>query len=163
MSHMGNVIGGNMNEKAKLLNNEQDNLTKKNVELVQKVYAAFVKRDIGSILALLSTDVVWKEPDNPFNPAAGTRYGHSGFLEWANIGNQSEDILVLEPHKFLAKDDTVAVIGFMKCLAKPTGKIYDSDFVHLVTLKNQQITYFEEFFDTYVAAEAFRREGESKD
>jgi hypothetical protein len=39
-----------MNEKAKLLNNEQDNLTKKNVELVQKVYAACAKRDIGSIL-----------------------------------------------------------------------------------------------------------------
>ena len=150
-----------MNESAKIPKKKQDNSLQKNVELVQKVYAAFAERDIRSILAVLSKEVVWKEPDNPFNPAAGTRYGHSGFLEWATIGNQSEDILTLEPRQFLAQGDTVAVIGFMKCLAKPTGKTYESDFVHIITLKDHKIMYFQEFFDTYIAAEAFRLRGKS--
>jgi len=34
---------------------------------------------------------------------------------------------------------------------------YDSDFVHVVTLKVGKITHFQEFFDTCAAAEAFRR------
>jgi ketosteroid isomerase-like protein len=128
----------------------------KNIEIVKQVYEAFAKRNINAILNLLSPDVEWGEPENPFNPAAGTRYGHDGFLEWINIGRESEEILTLEPRKFLADNDSVAVVGYTKCLAKPTGKIYETDFVHLVTLKDGKVIRFQEFFDTYVAAEAFR-------
>jgi ketosteroid isomerase-like protein len=127
-----------------------------NIRIVQQVYAAFAQHDINTILDILSPEVEWGEPSNPFNPAAGTRYGHAGFLEWLNIGRQTEDILVLEPRKYLTDDDTVAVVGYIKCLAKPTGKTYESDFVHLITIKDSKIVRFQEFFDTYSAAEAFR-------
>ena len=69
-----------------------------NVKAVQEVYAKFAKRDIPAILAMLSPDVEWGEPANPFNPAGGTRHGHAGFLEWLNIGRQSEDILDRKRH-----------------------------------------------------------------
>lgn len=128
-----------------------------NIEIVKKVYEAFARRDINSILDLLSSEVEWGEPENPFNPAAGTRYGHKGFLEWSNIGQEAEEILELELKKFLADDDTVAVVGYTKCLAKPTGKIYETDFVHLVTLNNGKVIRFREFFDTYAAGEAFKK------
>ena len=128
-----------------------------NIEIVKKVYEAFARRDINSILDLLSSEVEWGEPENPFNPAAGTRYGHKGFLEWSNIGQEAEEILELELKKFLTDDDTVAVVGYTKCLAKPTGKIYETDFVHLVTLNNGKVIRFREFFDTYAAGEAFRK------
>jgi len=129
----------------------------KNIEIVKQVYEAFAKRNINAILNLLSPDVEWGEPSNPFNPAAGTRRGHKGFLEWLNIGSESEEILALEPRKFLADNDSVAVVGYTKCLAKPTGKIYETDFVHLITLKDEKVSRFQEFFDTYVAGEAFRK------
>ena len=141
---------------AKVNNAREDTINVENIQIVQKVYLAFNKRDISAILAVLSPDVEWSEPNNPFNPAAGTRHGHSGFLEWAQIGNQSEDIIILEPRQFLARDNMVAVIGYMKCRAKSTGRVYESDFVHLVTIENGQITRFQEFFDTYTAGEAFR-------
>ena len=128
-----------------------------NIEIVKKVYEAFARRDINSILDLLSSEVEWGEPENLFNPAAGTRYGHKGFLEWSNIGQEAEEILELELKKFLADDDTVAVVGYTKCLAKPTGKIYETDFVHLVTLNNGKVIRFREFFDTYAAGEAFKK------
>jgi ketosteroid isomerase-like protein len=128
-----------------------------NIEIVKQVYEAFAKRDINAILNLLSPDVEWGEPSNPFNPAAGTRHGHKGFLEWLEVGRQSEEIVVLEPKKFLTDNDTVAVVGYTKCIAKPTGKSYETDFVHLVTLKDGKIIRFQEFFDTYAAVEAFRK------
>lgn len=57
----------------------------------------------------------------------------------------------------LTDQSSVAVIGHMKCLAKPTGRAYESDFVHLVTLRSGKVAKFQEFFDTYVAGEAYRR------
>ena len=59
-----------------------------NVELVQSIYAAFARRDIPAIVQMLSPDVVWGEPSNPFNPAGGVRHGHDGFLEWVEIGRR---------------------------------------------------------------------------
>jgi ketosteroid isomerase-like protein len=134
-----------------------DNSRRENVQAVQRLYAAFAKRDIGAVLGALSPDVEWGEPENPFNPAAGTRRGHEGFLEWLKVGRETEEILALEPQRFLTDEETVAVVGHTRCLAKPTGKTYETDFVHLVTFKDGLIVRFQEFFDTFAAAEAFRR------
>ena len=132
------------------------NNQKENIKIVQQLYEAFSKRDMNAIIGMLSPDVEWKEPSNPYNPAGGTRHGHEGFKEWLNIGRQSEDILILEPQKILTDDDSVAVVGYMKCRVIATGKIYESDFVHLVTIKSNKVVKFQEFFDTYIAGEAFR-------
>jgi ketosteroid isomerase-like protein len=130
-----------------------------NHTLVRSLYAAFAKGDVETVLQSLAADVVWSEPDNPFNPAAGTRHGRSGVLEWLRLGHESEEILSLEPRQFLSGNDIVAVVGHMRCRARATGREYESDFVHLVTLRNGLITRFQEFFDTYAAAEAFRTNG----
>src|ERR1700690_105886 len=116
-----------------------------NIDLVTEVYAAFARRDMSAILARLSPDVVWGEPENPFNPAGGTRHGHAGFLEWARIGRDAEDIEVLSPQRFLANEDSVGVVGHMRCRAKNTGRIYESDFVHLVVCRDGKIVLFQEF------------------
>lgn len=128
-----------------------------NIYLVQQLYSAFGERDINKILEMLSPDVEWGEPSNPFNPAGGTRYGHKGFLEWIDIGRRSEDILELQIKKWLTDNDSVGIVGYMKCRAISTGKIYDSDFVHLITVDNGRVKKFQEFFDTYSAGEAFRQ------
>ncbi len=133
------------------------NSQNENIKIVQNLYSSFSDKNINAILEMLSPDVQWGEPLNPFNPAGGTRYGHQGFLEWVNIGKHNEDILILEPQKMLSDSETVAVLGYMKCLAKPTGKIYESDFVHIIVIRDRKIVKFQEFFDTYIAGEAFRK------
>jgi uncharacterized protein len=127
-----------------------------NMTTVQEVYAAFAKRDMDAILARLSPDVVWSELSNPFNPSAGTRHGHARFLEWAQSGRDAEDIELFEPRQFLLGQDAVAVVGHMRCRARNTGRVYESDFMHLVTFSEGKISGFQEFFDTYAAGEAFR-------
>ena len=135
---------------------EEKEVQSQNIKLVKELYAAFGRRDVQAILNLLSDNVEWGEPENPFNPAGGTRFGHSGFLEWINIGRENEDILNLELRQFMTDSNSVAVIGYMKCMAKPTNKMYESDFVHLITIKDGKIVLFKEFFDTYIAGEAFK-------
>jgi uncharacterized protein len=125
-------------------------------DTARELYHAFGRRDFDTILAMLTEDVEWGEPENPYNPAGGTRHGHAGFLEWMNIGKEAEEILVLEPRTFIADDDHVAVVGYMECLAKATGRRYTSDFVHVITFRDGKISRFREFFDTHAAGEAFR-------
>ena len=132
------------------------NSTETNLAIVKKLYDAFSRKDINSILGLLHDDVEWGEPENPYNPAAGTRKGHAGFLEWINIGKSAEDILLLNPQRFLTDADSVAVVGNMKCKAIRKQKIYESDFVHFIVIRDQKVWKFQEFFDTYIAGEAFR-------
>jgi len=127
-----------------------------NLAIVKKLYDAFSRKDINSLLGLLHNDVEWGEPENPYNPAGGTRKGHAGFLEWLNIGKSAEDILLLNPQRFLTDADSVAVLGNMKCKAIRTQKIYESDFVHFIVIRDQKVWKFQEFFDTYIAGEAFR-------
>jgi len=50
----------------------------------------------------------------------------------------------------------VAVIGHTRCRVKSTAKMYETDFVHVVAFKQGRIARFQEFFDTFAAAEAFR-------
>jgi len=135
----------------------QRNQATRNIETVRQVYSAFRQGDVGGILAMLSPDVEWCEPENPFNPAAGVRRGHAGFLEWLRVGKDAEEILVLEPRQFLSGEDVVGVVGHTKCLAKSTGRTYETDFVHVITFGDGKVTRFQEFFDTYAAGEAFRR------
>jgi ketosteroid isomerase-like protein len=129
---------------------------RRNIEFVKILYDAFARRDMQSILSVLSPTVEWGEPPNPYNPAGGTRRGHEGFLEWLRIGNESEEVLILEPQEFLANPTSVAVVGFTKCRVRRTGKEYQTEFVHLVTLRDGKVQRFREFFDTFAAAEAFR-------
>jgi len=130
--------------------------TSDNVAAVQALYLAFARREIDAIVAALSPTVEWGEPANPLNPAAGTRHGHAGFLEWLQTGREAEEVLVLEPRQFLTDISSVAVVGYTRCLAKSTGAVYETDFVHLITFANGKIERFQESFDTYAAAEAFR-------
>jgi ketosteroid isomerase-like protein len=128
------------------------------VRLVQRLYEAFAHRRIDEILTMLAPDVEWSEPDNPLNPAAGTRRGHSGFMEWARVGAEAEEILTLEPRAYLTGAEAVAVVGHTRCRARTTGRTYETDFVHLIEFRGDRIVRFQEFFDTFAAAEAFRME-----
>ena len=133
-----------------------DNSSGRRVAVVRQLYSAFRMGNVRAILDVLSDDIEWGEPANPFNPAAGTRRGHAGFLEWLRLGRESEEVLVLEPRQFISDGETVAVVGHTKCLAKPTGRTYETDFVHLIAFDGERISRFQEFFDTYAAGEAFR-------
>ena len=132
---------------------EQDGQSRSagHIRTVRELYAAFRRGDVSGILALLSPDIEWSEPENPFNPAGGTRRGQAGFLEWLRIGKESEEILALEPRQFLSDEESVAVVGYSKCRARLTGRWYETDFVHVVTFRDGKITRFQEYFDAYAA------------
>jgi uncharacterized protein len=130
--------------------------TRENVTLVRNLYAAFSRGDVAALLSAVSPNVEWGEPENPFNPSAGTRRGSAGVLEWLRLGKDAEEVLALEPQAFIAQGDQVVVVGHTSCRVRRTGKIYSTDFAHVVTITHGKVERFREFFDTFAAAEAFK-------
>lgn len=48
------------------------------------------------------------------------------------------------------------MIGHTKVVARSTGTAYATDFVHPVTVADGKVVRFQEFFDTWIAAEVFQ-------
>ncbi len=124
--------------------------------VVEQAYRAFAARDIEGLFAVLSPDVEWGEPGNPLIPSAGMRPGIAGVAEWLSIGNETEDIRAFDVDRILVDGDQAAVLGHTAIVARTTGTAYETDFVHIVTVRDGCVTRFVEFFDTWAAAEAFR-------
>ena len=124
-------------------------------EVVEAAYRAFGARDIEALLGLLSPEVEWGEPDNPHIPSAGTRRGVAGVVEWLQIGNATEDVQAMEPRRVLVDGDTAVVLGSMRVVVRATGAAYEMDFVHAIEVRDEKVVCFQEFFDTWTAAQAF--------
>lgn len=126
------------------------------IQIVLRLYDALRQGDVSDMLALLGPDVEWSEPANPFNPASGVHRGEAGLREWLRLRHESEEILVLQPRQILSSPDSVAVVGHSTCRARSTGRTYETDFVHVATIRDGKVVRFQQFFDTFAAAEAFR-------
>jgi uncharacterized protein len=131
-------------------------------EVVEAAYRAFAARDIPSLVGLLAPDVSWGQPDNPHIPSAGTRRGVDGVMEWLAIGAATESVELLEPRRILVDGDTAVVIGFMRVVARSTGRAYEMDFVHVIEVREGKVARFQESFDTWTAAQAFIDDGEAR-
>jgi ketosteroid isomerase-like protein len=125
--------------------------------VVTAAYRAFASRDIPALVGLVAPDVVWGQPDNPHIPSAGTRSGVEGVLEWLQLGATTEDVQRLEVRRVLVDGDMAAVVGAMRVVVRATGRAYEMDFVHLVTVRQGSVVRFQEFFDTWTAAQAFMK------
>ncbi len=68
------------------------------------------------------------------------------------------DVNQFEPKEFLADGDKVVVTGHLNLNAKSNGGEIDSDFVHVITLRDRKWARFRDFMDTAAAVNAFSGE-----
>jgi ketosteroid isomerase-like protein len=67
----------------------------------------------------------------------------------------SIDINQFDAEEMLSDGDKVIVTGHLNLTTKSTGKIIDSDFVHVITMQDAKWSRFRDFMNTAVAVEAF--------
>lgn len=131
------------------------NTNETNLATTSALFAAFGEGDIDTILTYLEEDVVIEFYGPSTIPYAGKRNGLEearGFFETVLA---SVDIHQFEPEEMMAVDDKVIVTGHLNLRAKSTGGVIDSDFVHVITLRNGKWLRFRDFMDTAAAVAAF--------
>ena len=127
-----------------------------NLNLVQSGYDFFDKGDIEGLLTLFTDDIKWTVPEIENAAFAGSRRGKSAVGNFFKQLNEGEDITEFVAKEFVAQGDKVVVLGRSKATVRATGKSYDTDWVHVFTLRDGKVAEFHEFFDNAAATRAFQ-------
>jgi ketosteroid isomerase-like protein len=132
------------------------------LKLVQSGYDFFDKGDIDGLLTLFSDDIKWTVPEIENAPFAGSRNGKSAVGKFFQQLDESEEITEFVPKEFIAQDERVVVLGRSKSTVRATGKTYETDWVHVFTLRDGKVAEFHEFFDNAAATKAFQKSATAK-
>jgi uncharacterized protein len=128
-----------------------------NTQVVQDLYAAFNRGDMPAILDLLDEQIDWHFVGRPQDvPFAGRRHGHQQMMAFFGTVAATCDVLAFGPNELSSYDDRVVSLGSEQVRVKNTGRIFESDWVHLFTVRNGKIVQLREYYDTAAIAEAFR-------
>ena len=128
---------------------------KANMEATQSLFEAFGAGDIPAIMNFLNDDIVIEFYGPDVIPYAGTYNGKTEARKFFETVLSSIDINQFDAEEMLSDADKVIVTGHLNLTTKSTGKIIDSDFVHVITLKDAKWSRFRDFMDTSVAVAAF--------
>ncbi len=134
---------------------ENNVMTKTPVDVVQRTYEAVGRGDVPAVLDLLTDDVEWTLYGPSLIPFAGTRHGHEGVAEFFAAVGGTLEFEQFEPREFVARGDTVVVVGQERSLVKPTGRTFEQEWAHVYTLRDGKIARFRAFEDTATLADAF--------
>ncbi|MDH5539293.1 MAG: nuclear transport factor 2 family protein [Rhizobacter sp.] len=122
--------------------------------LVQNAYGAFGRGDIPALLQMLTDDVRWQFVGDRNAPYTATVVGHGQVGEWFGSVAASDDIQAFEPRQFLAGANHVTVIGWERSIAKPSGKPFECEWVHVWRIRDGRISSFWGMYDTAPVAAA---------
>ncbi|MFO1424759.1 MAG: nuclear transport factor 2 family protein [Candidatus Competibacteraceae bacterium] len=125
------------------------------IEMVQRLYADFVRGDIPSILAVLDPAVEWINGGSTIIAYAGTRHGLAQVQEFFAALDASVEVRTFEPREYIAQGDYVVAMGRWTGRAKATGREYASDWAMAWTIKDGRVTAFRSYEDTEAMAAAF--------
>ena len=127
------------------------------ISLIKEGYACFQNGDIPGLLNLFTDDIEWTTPnvDNAF--FGGTINGRDTVGEFFTKLAETEDYSIFEPQEFIASGDKVVVIGTSKATVLETGRDFNTDWVHIFTIRDSKVSNFLEFFDTAAVNRAFQK------
>ena len=130
-------------------------MSQENITATQEIFVQFGAGNIPGILELLDDDIVIEFYGPTTIPYAGTYRGKDEARQFFETVLSSVDINQFDPEEMLAVEDKVFVTGHLNLNPKSTNGVIDSDFVHVITMKNGKWLRFRDFMNTAVAVEAF--------
>lgn len=116
--------------------------------IVQQAYEAFGRGDVPAILNLVADEVDWEFVGSANLPYAGRRRNKKEVADFFAAIPRTDDIHVFEPREFIEADEHVTVLGWENSTALDTGKKFESEWVHVFTVKNGKVTRWRGFFNT---------------
>ncbi len=130
-------------------------MSQANVQQVQEVFARFGRGDVPAIVEMLDDEVVIDFYGPAVVPYAGHWAGKAKARKFFETVLANVEIHQFDPFEFIAERDKVVVFGHLRLTAKPTGGSIESDFVHVITVKDGKWTHFRDFMNSVVATAAF--------
>jgi ketosteroid isomerase-like protein len=116
--------------------------------VVQQAYEAFRRQDVPAVLDLVAAEVDWDFIGSANLPYSGRRRSRAEVAEFFAAVGRAEDIHAFESRNFIEADEHVTVLGWMKATARDTQKTYETEWVHVVTVRDGKIIHWRGFANT---------------
>jgi uncharacterized protein len=128
-----------------------------NVSIVKQLYDAFGRSNISSVLDMFTDDAIAHGPAPAgVLPWGGVHNGREGVAEFLKALGESLEDEQFELHEFIAQRNKVVVLGYAKGHAKPTGRPYEIEFVHVWSVRNGKFSELRVYNNTAALVEALR-------
>ena len=128
-----------------------------NIAVVQAAYNNFKTGYISGLLDQMADDVVWQLPEIPNVAIAGRRTGRDGVSDFFTTLARDQEVIEFNPGEAIAQNDKVVSLGHYKWRVKDTGRDFESDFVHIFTIRDGKIAGFREHLDTAAVVAAYHK------
>jgi ketosteroid isomerase-like protein len=116
--------------------------------IVQDIYAAFGRGDIPAILSKVAANVDWEFVGSPGLAYAGKRTNPDEVAAFFAAVASTDAIHAFEQREFIEADSNVTVLGWEQATARDTNKDFESEWVHVFTVKEGKVTRWRGFFNT---------------
>lgn len=137
-------------------------MSQQNVDVVRKAYEAFGRGDIPAVLATFDPNIEWVSPVGQYR-LGGVQKGPEAIVNnfFMLLGELWGDTLDVTPREFIDAGNRVFVLGNLVGKGQGTGTMVKTPYVHMLEVKNEKITRFEEFLDTATINQAIMPVGSS--
>src|SRR5688572_9409740 len=110
-----------------------------NIKIVKLAYKAFSEGDIPALVEYFTDDIDWILPEIKHITPSGKRKGKKQVTEFFGLLAAHLDYEHFEPKEFVAQNDKVIVIGYVKAKVRNTGRSAECDWIHAFTIKDHKI------------------------
>ncbi|ACT60153.1 nuclear transport factor 2 family protein [Hirschia baltica] len=123
-------------------------MTMTSLEVAKEWYAAVHAGDPERLFSYIDPDCSIEYYGPSVIPFAGIYKG----IEKCQVffGHVANDVEIQEflQEDFIADGEKVAVTGHLRMVLKATGRLYSSDYAHILTVRNGKVVRFRDFQDT---------------
>jgi ketosteroid isomerase-like protein len=116
--------------------------------ILQGAYEAFGRGDIDAVMNCIAEEVDWRVVGPASVPFGGARKSRKEVAEYFRLLSESDDVTEHEVREVIDAGDYFVVLGYVKATVRATGKPFETEWVHIITMKDGQVTRWLEFFDT---------------
>jgi ketosteroid isomerase-like protein len=127
-----------------------------NERVVQEMYAAFGRGDIPGVLDTLADDIEWRIAGPSELAYAGLHRGRDEVAKFFGVLGQAAEFEVFEPREYFARGDKVVVLGHERQRVKATGRVVETEWAMVFTLRAGKIARFQDYVDTHEVVAAHR-------
>lgn len=118
------------------------------LSVVKAAYDAFGRGDVAAILDLVADKVDWKLLGPPAIPYAVQRNNKDDVARFFAEVQQADDTQLFEPREFIEAGEHVTVLGFERAMARQEGKLVETEWIHVFTVREGKIIRWRGAYDT---------------
>ena len=118
------------------------------LNVVQQAYEAFGRQDIPALVNLVADEVDWKFVGPASLPHCSLRRNPAEVADFFTDLSLVENLTVHEPREFIESGENVTILGYLEGSARDTKQKFQSEWVHVFTVRNGKITRWRGFSNT---------------